>query len=511
MTRREFTRSSLAGLVGWALAPSFGSAADEPRRPLNILLFTADDLGPDTVGVGCLGGKVPGLTPNLDRFASRGLRFRNAHVNSAICAPSRGCLATGRYGFNSGVYGFMKTERDVPTVMEVLGAAGYLTGVLGKVSHSTPKVPYTWDYTRDYAELGSGRSPARYHACCTEFFAMCKKAGKPFYFMVNSHDPHRPFHVPGRLLKGAEAPSRLHKPAEIHVPGYLPDAPLVRQELSCYFNSVRRLDDTFGKVMAALREAGAEASTLVMFLSDNGIAVPFSKCNCYLASTRTPWLVRWPGVVRPGTVDDEHFISGIDFFPTALAAAGLPIPEGLDGRSFLPLLRGAKQEGRRYVFTQIDYKAGGAPVPMRCVQDTRIGYIFNAWSDGATRYRNNNEGLCMKGMVQAAETDPAIAERVKMFRYRAPEELYDLERDPDCLRNLVASAEHQEALRACQKQLREWMVASGDPLLATFDKRADRREMKAEMGRSYRAQCPPKRSPRKGPRGARKGRAADRK
>ena len=499
MTRRDFARLAATGLAGWAMARRSGLAAAATGTPLNILLFTADDLGPDTVGLGCFGGKVLGLTPKLDRFAAQGLRFRHAHVTSAICVPSRGCLATGRYGFNSGVYGFMKTDRNIPTIMETLRDAGYLTGVLGKVSHSTPKASYKWDFTHDYAELGAGRSPTKYHAFCTEFFAQCKAASKPFYLMVNSHDPHRPFQVPGKLLRGAEAPSRLHKPAEIHVPGYLPDLPLVRQELSYYYNSVRRLDDTFGRTMQALREAGLEKHTLVMFLSDNGIAVPFSKCNCYLASTRTPWIVSWPGVVRPGTVDREHFISGIDFFPTVLDALGLPIPEGLDGRSFLPLLKGQPQEGRERVFTQIDYKAGGAGVPMRCVQDARWGYLFNAWSDGTTRYRNNNEGLCMKAMVAAAETSPAVAQRVKMFRYRATEEFYDLAKDPDCLKNLIDSPQHREQVRHYQQALRAWMVASSDPLLSTFDKRGDAAQMKAELASTYQAKCPPKRSAKRQP------------
>jgi len=496
MNRRQFHRSVLAGLAGVALAPRLAQAA--PTKP-NILLFTADDLGPDTVGVNCLGGKVPGLTPNLDRFAAQGLRFTNAHVNSAICVPSRGCLATGRYGFHSGVYGFFKTDRPIPTVMETLHDAGYATGILGKVSHSTPKASIQWDYAKDYAELGCGRSPSLYHAACTEFLGQCKTSGKPFYFMVNSHDPHRPFQVGNKLLPHAEMPSRMHKPEEIHVPGYLPDLPGVRQELSTYYNSVRRLDDTFGKVMQALEEAGFTENTLVMFLSDNGIAVPFSKCNCYLASTRTPWMARWPGVVKAGTVDDEQFVSGIDFFPTALDVVGLPIPKGLDGRSFLPVLKGQKQEGRERVFTQIDYKAGGAAVPMRCVQDKEFGYIFNAWSDGKTTYHNANEGMCMAAMVKAAQTDPAVAARVKTFRIRVAEEFYHLEKDPDCLANLVGNPKYEKQLAAYQKQLRDWMVATGDPLLKAFDKRADVRAMKAEMNDSYLAACPRKSGRRKTP------------
>jgi hypothetical protein len=214
--------------------------------------------------------------------------------------------------------------------------------------------------------------------------------------MVNSHDPHRPFHVPGKKYGESEEPSRTYAPSEVEVPGFVPDLPGVREELSYYQNSVRRCDDTFGRVMQALDEAGFRDDTLVVFLSDNGIAIPFAKCNVYLASTRTPWIVRWPGVVKPGASDRQHFISGIDFFPTVLEALDLPVPEGLDGTSFLPLLKGGSQEGRDMVFTQIDMKAGGDAVPMRCVQDEHYGYIYNAWSDGQHWYRNNNEGMTMK-------------------------------------------------------------------------------------------------------------------
>ena len=99
--------------------------------------------------------------------------------------------------------------------------------------------------------------------------------------------------------------------------------------------------------MRALRESGQAENTLTMFLSDNGMALPFSKTNCYLHSTRTPWIVIWPGKIEPGTVDNRHFISGIDFMPTALDAAGVPQPEGMDGFSFLPILLGQQQAGQR--------------------------------------------------------------------------------------------------------------------------------------------------------------------
>lgn len=483
MNRRDFIRKLGVGTAclvsGYSLAHATRSGNQRP----NILLFTADDLHRDSLG--CYGGKVPGLTPNLDKFASEGMRFEYAHVNVAICQPSRGILATGRYGHNSGVLGFMHTDRDIPTIMQTLRETGYLTGVLGKVKHSTPKVDYKWDFVHDQKELGNGRDPEIYYRYCKDFFTRCRREEKPFYFMVNSHDPHRPYHIPGKPVKNAKEPSKTYTPNEVSVPGFVPDLPGVRKELSYYLNSTRRLDDTFGKTMQALKESGFEDNTLVMFLSDNGIAIPFAKCNAYLASTRTPWLVRWPGVVRQGAIDKEHFISGIDFFPTVCEAIGLPIPAGLDGVSFLPLLKGKQQSGRDKVFTQIDMKAGGDAVPMRCVQNKRFGYIFNPWSDGTFWYRNNNEGLTMKAMNEAATSDSFVAQRVNMFRYRALEEFYDLKHDPDCIHNLIDQPDCKDVVEKMRSQLCEWMKQTGDFLLPAFENRNSPEKLKSILTDLY--------------------------
>jgi len=337
----------------------------------------------------------------------------------------------------------------------------------------------------DQKELGNGRDPAIYYRYCREFLQRCRDAGKPFYFMVNSHDPHRPYHIPGKPIRGAVEPSKIYRPEDVPVPGFVPDLPGVRQELSYYLNSTRRCDDTFGKVLQALDESGFADNTLVMFLSDNGIAIPFAKCNAYFASTHTPWIVRWPGVTKPGTVDRTHFISGVDFFPTVLDALGIPQPDGLDGRTFVPLLRGQTQDGREHVFTQIDKKAGGAAVPMRCVQNARFGYIYNAWSNGQYWYRNNNEGLTMKAMNEAAPTDPFSAERVHMFRYRTPEELYDLAHDPDCLKNLIDNPAYRDQADTMRALMREYMQRTHDPLLPALEHRDSRPQVDAVLKAFY--------------------------
>ncbi len=452
-------------------------------RRVNVLLFTADDLHAESLGV--YGSKVPDLTPNLDRFAAQGMLFNRGHVNVAICAPCRAVIATGLLSHNSGAMGFMKARPGTPDIVTAFQSAGYLAGILGKVSHSTPTTTMKWDYSFDQKELGNGRNPQIYYERCVAFFDRCRKEDKPFYLMVNSHDPHRPYCNPEKLTKGAAMPSRTYRPEEVEVPGFLPDLPGVREELAHYQNSTRRLDDTFGRVMRALDESGRAEDTLVVFMSDNGIAVPFAKCNTWFHSSRTPFLVRWPGRVKPGSLDDAHFVSAVDLKPTFLEVAGVAGPDRLDGRSFAPLLRGKPQNGRDFMFTQIDSKAGGDGVPMRCVQDARFGYIYNPFSDGRHVYRNNNEGRTFAAMAAAAESDPAIAARVQLFRMRVPEEFYDLEKDPDCLNNLIGKAEYQDEVARYRRRLESWMKRTGDPMLPALQNRSDRAKVDAVLLKTY--------------------------
>ena len=190
-------------------------------------------------------------------------------------------------------------------------------------------------------QLGRGRDPAIYGRCAKQFMQRAAEANRPFFLMANSHDPHRPFsgsdQERARFRNAVVTkPSRTYSPTEVAVPGFLPDLPDVRREIAEYYSSVRRCDDTVGALLTALAESGQQDRTLVMFLSDHGMPLPFAKTNCYLPSTRTPCIVRWPGKLRPGRVEGEHFDSGLDLMPALLAAAELPLPKGMDGRSFLP-------------------------------------------------------------------------------------------------------------------------------------------------------------------------------
>ncbi len=453
--------------------------------PPNILLITADDMDYGSLGVtGC---PIAGITPNLDRLASEGMRFTHAHVTVAVCQPSRSVLMTGRYPYRNGAMGFEPIRPDVPTLQESLRAAGYMNGIFAKVPHLAPASKFCWDVVVPAEDLGSGRDPALYHKHSKEFFEKARAAGKPFFLMANSQDPHRPF-------AGADAPqaarrqarpnrqnrkeqaaavgvSRTYRPDEVPVPCFLPDLPEIRKELAQYFTSVHRCDETVGQILRALRESGLEDNTLVMFISDNGMPFPFAKTNCYRFSTRTPWLVRWPGKVKPGSVNDEHFISGIDFMPTVLEAAGLPQVPGMDGRSFLPLLAGKPQEGRGELYTTFHQTSGRRDFPMRSMQDKRYHYIFNAWSDGKTVFVSESTGSpTFKAMQAAARTDKAIAARVKLLDCRVPEELYDTESDPCEQKNVIDDPKYKEPLERLRADMLKVMESTKDPLLDVFRK-----------------------------------------
>jgi len=440
-----------------------------PEHP-NVLFITLDDLSWDSVGA--YGSGVPDVSPNIDRLASQGLRFQQAHVTVAVCQPARAAWMTGRYPQNSGVLGFNPIDPGVPTLPETLRSHGYLTGILGKFKHVVPGRPQAFDIRHGGAEMRDGRSAALYARFSSEFLAEAQRSGKPFFLMVNSHDPHRPFdsRVPaGQRRGGYPAPSRIYAPEEVVVPGSLPDLPDVREDLARYYSSVRRADDIVGAVLQVLDDSGYAKSTLVVLQSDHGASFPFSKAGVWRSSTRVPYIVRWPGVVEPGAVDTEHLLGGVDFAPTILAAAGLPPLPGSEGRSFLPLLQGRSLDGFDRVYTQFDVTASGHAYPMRAVEDARYGYIWNGWADGETAFDSATQrSLTVPALLRAAEHDPAIAARVRHLEYRSREEFYDYQEDPDALSNRIHDPELASQVAALRAALLRHLTESRDPELAHF-------------------------------------------
>jgi N-sulfoglucosamine sulfohydrolase len=465
-------------LISLILLTPLGLLADTSHEPLNVILITADDLNYDSIGAyGC---KVPGITPHIDKLARGGMKFNNAYVNIAVCQPSRQSIMTGRYPHRNGAEGFDPIDDDVPTLQESLRATHYLNGILGKEVHLQPMHRYCWDYKATQGDLASGagigRSPESYYQHSKAFFDMAKAGKKPFFLMANIHDPHRPFvgSAQEKAAWGHDLPvsTRQFKAGEVPVQAFLADVPDIRKEVAQYYASVYRCDQSVGAILKALKESGVEGNTMVMFISDNGMAVPFAKANCYLNSNKTPWIVKWPGKVKPGSVDSEHLISGIDYMPTILDAIGIEQVKGMDGFSFLPLLHGEKQIGRDYAFTEFHKTYARRVYPMRCIHSKDFGYIVNFWAGKTKGMRmDSTSGLSFKAMQEAGKSNPEIAARVALFEFRVLEEFYDFKNDPNGLHNLIADPQYQTQIETMRSALKKQMAQSGDPALETFGDR----------------------------------------
>lgn len=462
-----------------ALATLFLLSIVEAGEPLpNILIITVDDMNCDSVGA--FGCKLLETTPNIDKFAEEGMRFEHAHVQVGNCFPSRNVLLSGRYPHNTGVEGFYQVRNPgYPHLVDLMQKAGYFVGIRGKASHSTPYQPYHWD--ADLSVLDGQKQDIKnansYYRSTRRGIELAQNAKKPFCLNVNISDPHKPFYAMGnngRVVEDSNVPSRIFTPDEVPIPGFLFDHPDVRKELAHYYSSVRRADDCFAQIMKALEESGMKDETIIVFLSDHGMPLPFAKTALWHHSTRTPWIVRYPGVTEDGSVDKEHMISAVDLVPTLLDILNLDEPAGLDGKSFLPLLHGDNQADREMVYKVYNENSGGNRSPMRSVESKRFGYIFNPWSDGKRIFRTATTGtMTYRAMVKLAPENEKIAARLEFFQHGVPEEFYDYENDPDALHNLVDDPDYKDELNRHRAAMLKFMKTSNDPILEVFKKRSD--------------------------------------
>lgn len=453
------------------------SAAEKP----NLLIITVDDMSADSVGV--FGCPVKDTTPNMDRLAGQGMRFHYAHTVVANCMPSRNVMWSGRYPHNNHIEGFVpvkKEAKDYPVLGDIMSEAGWFTGIRGKVSHSTPYVPFPWGIVLDTLPDGAKahvKDAPSFGTSTKQGIEAAKKAGKPFCLMMNVSDPHKPFYAQGKngeTIEDKHVPSKVFAPEDVVVPGFLPDDPVVRKEVAHYYSSVRRADDAVGAILEALKASGEDGNTVIFFVSDHGMALPFAKTQMYHHSTNTPLMVRWPGVTKAGVADREHMVSAVDFLPTLLDILDIKHPPGFDGRSFAPLLRGEKQEDRLMVFKEHNENSGGQRTPMRAVQTKDWLYIFSPWSNGTRVMGGATAGTpTCRRMRELAKTDAAVAARVDLFDHRKPEEAYRIERDADALTSLMGRPEHREQIAVLSNLLGEWMVRTKDPIVEVFRKRDD--------------------------------------
>lgn len=460
---------------------TFALALTAPAKP-HVVFLTLDDLSRGSHGIyGC---PVPEISPNLDRIGREGMRFNHFHVMASNCTPSRSHMMTGQYQQKNRVFSLghegAGNHLNRNTLPALFRAAGYHTGIMGKNSHQMPFEPHSaWDV--EYAGYGSTKDPTDVYEKTKAAIDDAKRLGKPLFYNLNIYDPHVGWYGwDGKLGPKKETgnhPSRIYGPDEVPYPDFFPplsaglqigttkggtEGVSMSDELAAYYNTVKRADDSVGQMLRAFEEAGWLEDTVVVAISDHGMQQPGGKTTLYHEGTVSPLLVRWPGVVKPGAVNDTHMVGAIDILPTLCELIGQPVPHDLDGRSFLPMIHG-KPVGpwREFVYKQQNDRNKS-----RALQTREWLYIVNPWADGEMRFGSVSTGVHCWRLLKEASERPDASELLKTWahriEYRAPEELFDVKNDPHCLRNLADNPDHAADLKKMRALMLSEAQSSGD-------------------------------------------------
>ncbi len=441
-------------------------AAAEPDPRWNVLLLVAEDLGPR---IGAYGDALA-HTPTIDRLAERGTRFSRAFTTSGVCAPSRAAIVMGVHQNHFGA-GHMRAAAggyvaappgEWKAFPELLRAAGYHVVNNGKTDYQMstrlggvyggPESIWDDENTEDWRERRDGQP----------FFA--------YLTYLGTHEsqvwPTWDFTSLPKLLMGfLRVPNHLRwpretDPARVAVPPYYPDTPTVRADLARHYNNVAGLDAWVADVLRKLRDDGLADRTVVIFTSDHGDGLPRAKRWLYDSGIHVPLIVVWPGVTSAGSVNAE-LVSGVDLAPTILSAAGLPIPEHMEGRVFLGPEAAPEPP---YVFAARD-RIDESPDRVRAVRDRRFKYVRHLLPDQPyvlpSDFRNQMpmmRELLALDEAGALEGAPALWLRDR----RDAEELFDTEADPHEIRNLAGDPAYAATLDRLRTALDAWLASGRD-------------------------------------------------
>jgi arylsulfatase A-like enzyme len=441
-------------------------AADGTKRP-NVVLIIADDMAWDDCGAY---GNPKIRTPHIDRLAREGMRFDRAFVTASSCSPSRSSIITGRYPHSTGAE---ELHWPLPpgqvTFVEKLKASGYWTAAAGKW-HLGDATKGRFDVVREANpsgfQLATGKNskaqmtaegPGAAQSGCDQWVSVLRERprDKPFFLWLASLDPHRDY-LPGTIPEP-------HRPEDVVVPPYLPDVPEVRKDLALYYDEISRLNHYVGEVLAELDRQGIAGDTLVLFVSDNGRPFPRCKTTLYESGIRTPFLVRWPGHIRPGSRCGS-LVSTIDIAPTLLRLAGIEPGPSVQGQDLSPIFQDPAAKVREMIFAERnwhDYAAHG-----RAARSERFKYIRNddyesALTPPADAVRSPTF-RAMRRLRDAGKLTPV--QRSCFDRPRPVEELYDLDADPHEVVNLAGDPRFAEELGVMSRALSEWVRETGDVL-----------------------------------------------
>lgn len=441
-----------------SLAGRPAPAAD--ARP-NLVLIIADDMSAADCGPY---GNAKVRTPNLDRMAREGARFDRAFLTCSSCSPSRSSIITGRYPHATGAAELhLPLPKAQVTFAEKLKAAGYWTAAAGKW-HLGPQVTDRFDLVPDAftAKARQGKEaffgidpPKLDGSGCEHWMGALqgRPKDKPFFLWLAAVDPHRDY------KPGAVTPP--HAAGDASVPPFLPDTPAVRDDLAMYYDEISRLDGYVGRVLDELDRQGVAENTLVLFIADNGRPFPRCKTTVYDSGIRTPFLVRYPTRVKPGSVG-TNLVSSVDIAPTFLELAGLTPSETFQGKSFAAALADPARPHREHVFAEHNWHDYGAHE--RAVRTDRFKYIRNAFPNlPGTPPADAVRSPTFVEMRRLRDEKKLTPEQQMVFATPRPaEELYDTEADPHELKNLAADPDRAGTLAEMRATLDAWQKETAD-------------------------------------------------
>jgi uncharacterized sulfatase len=441
---RIFSITFLAVICLLASMPwSIGLHASSESAKPNILLILADDLS--WFDLGCYGSKDV-RTPNIDKLAREGMTFSHAYTATAMCSPTRQQLYTGLFPVRSGAMAnHSAVKPGTKSMVHHLSELGYQVSLSGK-EHFGPAASFPFE-KREGLKIPSGP--------------------EPFCLVLASKKPHDGW----PKAKG-------YDPAKLTVAPYLVDNLETRRSLARYFTEITQLDDDVGTLMADLQAKGKAKNTVVIFTSEQGSAFYGGKWTCYDRGLKTAFIVKWPGQIKRGSRSDA-LIQYVDMVPTLIEIAGGKPTQvdtgrkgapgggnGLDGKSFLKVLRGERKEHNSYVYGVHTMQGAwiGGPYPIRSVRDKKYKYIWNPMNDRFFVNFNNigNRLNCWQSWLRDAETNPQAALIVRRWIKRPEIEFYDTEKDPYELNDLAKNPEYAETIKHLKKQLESWMAQQGD-------------------------------------------------
>lgn len=416
----------------------------QSKKP-NIIVFLSDDHGLLDSSVY---GSKDALTPNMQRLAKDGMVFTQAFVASPSCAPSRAALLTGLYPPRNGAEAnHTKPRAEIRKLPSYLKELGYETAAFGKVSHYR----YTADYGFDTFGHDTFHDPEDVPSAL-DFLAK-RDSTKPLALFVGCNWPHVPW------------PTENLTKETVNLPAKSVATPETKVARGQYIAAIANMDRDLGKVYDAAKNKFGD-NMVFLHTSDHGAQWPFGKWNLYDTGIRTPMIVAWPGVTRPGQRTNAA-VQWIDILPTLVDIAGGPAPQGIDGRSFAPVLRGRAKQHRSEIFTTHSGDGDWNVYPIRSIRTAEWKYIRNLHPEFQHSTHTNRDSTAAgykywKSWEAAAEKDPQAKALVDAFKRRPAEELYDLRKDPDERNNLAADPRHAKILAKLRSRLDAWMKETSD-------------------------------------------------